>query len=205
MQRNAWWKSWLAWLGIGVVLFVWAGLALTSATRAQLAEQQRRDTHWQQVNADAARSRPPMLPGEEKPAPAPLEGRWMIALLAIAATGAVARAGWLWLERLPGLGSGPRAEPPVTPPDQALRETGPSQRGTLSPPSLSGPPPSRSSSSSSPPFGTPPGIPPVAPPALRGEPPFQPLETPLPPPQAAPRPRRPGTPPGNLPEGDQWG
>ena len=99
MLPNAWWKSWLAWLAIGVVLFVWAGLALMTATRQQQAEQQRRDAHWAEVNAKAARSNPPMLPGEEKPAPAPLEGRWLIALLAIAATGAVGRGGWLWLER----------------------------------------------------------------------------------------------------------
>ncbi len=205
MVPSAWWKSWLGWLGIGVVLFLWAGLALMSATRQQQAEQQRRDTHWQQVNAAAARSQPPMLPGEEKPAPAPLEGRGKIALLAIAATGAVAQAGWLWLKRLPLLWSGSRAETPGIPPDRALRESSPSQQGTMSPPSPSITPPSRGGSSSKAPFGTATGTPPVAPPSLRSEPPFQPHPAPLPPPQASPRPRPPGPPPVDLPEGQRNG
>ena len=105
MVPDAWWKSWLVWLAIGLAMFLWAGLAMGRSLAEQQAEQQRRDAHWQEVNAAAARKNPRVLPGEEKPAPAPLRGRGWIALLAIAATVAVGRAGWLWLDRLRSLWS----------------------------------------------------------------------------------------------------
>jgi hypothetical protein len=197
MLPNAWWKSWLAWLAIGVVLFVWAGLALMTATRQQQAEQQRRDAHWAEVNAIALRSNPPMLPGEKKPAPAPLEGRWLIALLAIAATGAVGRGGWLWLERLRALWSPPGEESAGTPFDRDPSETGPGQRGPMAPTA----PLSRGSHSPGPPPAAPTGAgtgtPTGAPPTLRGEPPFRPIAPPTPPLPSAPRPAPPGARPGD--------
>ena len=95
LRRNS-----LVWLAAGVLLFVLAGVQMVGATRRQEAEQQRRDAHWLEVNAAAARSNPKVLPGEEKPGPAPLEGWGWIALLATAATGCVGWGGVLWLQRL---------------------------------------------------------------------------------------------------------
>jgi hypothetical protein len=195
MLPNAWWKSWLVWLGLGLVLFVCAGLALLSARRAQEAEQQRRDAHWQAVNAKALRSNPPLLPGEKKPEPAPLPSRGMIALLAIAATGAVARAGWLWLERLRSLWGPPRDEWIEPPPDRAERESAPATWGPRPP----GPQPPGPQSRGPSPTHAPPAVPPASP---RTEPLGRPV-SPLPPPpvQRPPhRPEPPGTWSGDLPE-----
>ncbi|MCY2965594.1 MAG: hypothetical protein NT069_18510, partial [Planctomycetota bacterium] len=65
----------------GGILFLGAGIVYLNARSAQTTEQERRDRHWLNVQRLAAKTFPRMLPGEEKPAPAPLPNiAWMIAL-----------------------------------------------------------------------------------------------------------------------------
>lgn len=126
LRRNS-----LVWVLAGVLLFVMAGVQMVAATRRQEAEQQRRDAHWQEVNVAAARSNPRVLPGEEKPAPAPLEGWGWIALLATVATGCVGWGGVLWLQRL-------RQPPTRLPSDNGADLTGPGRpRSPMADPSQS--------------------------------------------------------------------
>lgn len=175
MMPDAWRRSWWVWLGIGLVLFLWAGLAMGRALAAQQAEQQRRDAHWQQVNAAAARANPRVLPGEEKPAPAPLPGRGLIALLAISATAAVGRAGWLWLDRLRTLWSPGGAAVADQDSHRAVPGSAPVRPGD---------------------------VPPVSP--VRPTEPLDRPGAPLPPPWVQRPPHRsgpPGTKPGEFPEG----
>ena len=185
MVPDAWWKSWLVWLAIGLAMFLWAGLAMGRSLAEQQAEQQRRDAHWQEVNAAAARKNPRVLPGEEKPAPAPLRGRGWIALLAIAATVAVGRAGWLWLDRLRSLWSPGGTAAADSELAQTVREP------TLERPRHAAPvPPSRDTTASNAPL-TPPFSRPTEtsdrPAAPRPSPPLQ-------------RPPHPPGPPGPLPD-----
>lgn len=66
---------------IGGILLLGAGIVFLNARSAQLIEQERRDRHWANVTMQAAQTFPRMLPGEEKPAPAPLPNiAWMITL-----------------------------------------------------------------------------------------------------------------------------
>lgn len=190
MMPDAWWKSWLVWLAIGLAMFLWASLAMGRSLAEQQAEQQRRDAHWQEVNAAAARTNPPVLPGEEKPAPAPLPGRGWIALLAIAATVAVGRAGWLWLDRLRSLGRPGGTAMADLDLDRAVRESTPAGPGHVPPVPLS-----RGTPAPTPPHTVPPSRPPE--PLNRPAPPLPP-----PPVQRPPhRPGPPGTLPGEFPEG----
>lgn len=86
---------------VGVLLLVAAVFDYQRELGLQQAEQQRRDAQWQQVQQEAARHFPHVLPGG-KPDPAPLEGLPLVAGLAITgSTAVVGGAALLLITRRP--------------------------------------------------------------------------------------------------------
>lgn len=86
-------------VGLGFVLQGASAVGYLMARNAQRIEQDQRDQHWEQVQHEAAQTFPHMLPGEEKPAPAPLPWVPQVLLLAAAGSASVA-AGAVWWSRI---------------------------------------------------------------------------------------------------------
>ena len=86
---------------------------------AQSAEQAKRDEHWREVQQAAAQSQPPVLPGEEKPADAPLPYRLAMVLLAAGGAACVVLGTKSWAEsarRSAAGGAGRSPQPaPISP------------------------------------------------------------------------------------------
>lgn len=74
----------------GGLLLISSGILYAAARASQATEQEKRDQHWMKVMSEAAQSFPRMLPGEEKPAPAPLPNPGSILSLLTGGTIAIA-------------------------------------------------------------------------------------------------------------------